>query len=144
MPRWAAALATVIVVYPAVTSTTSYARAIDNPPSKKQIVAALFFDRFDDSCAGPGPDDGCPPINIYRIVIRGPKCILASPSDRAEFGVHVERAYRCRFQSQIMTYRERPDPKRWRDDTAIIYLASHTSIWRAAPSVQVDNGSFAR
>ena len=117
----------------AVSSVGRPVLADHSPPSRHEIASAMTFDRFDDSCNGPGPDADCPIVNVYRFVVRNVRCGPASEHDREKYGVRVASAFRYNFKSQITTYRTKPDPARWQDDSAVIYLSADKN-WRAAPS----------
>jgi hypothetical protein len=96
------------------------------PPPAEEIAGAIAVLRFDDSCVGPGPDDGCPVISTNWYRVRNPRCRLATDRDRDRYSIQPGTAFVCRFESGIVAMGSRAMPRRWRRDQAVMYPTGAT------------------
>ena len=104
-------------------------------PSPSDISSALTHERFDDSCVGPGPSDGCPMINIYVVEVRKPHCSAAKSKELVPVWLRIRQSVVCRFESRI-GLGGRPDQSNsgsWRKEQAVLYLTSNG--WQIAAYV---------
>jgi hypothetical protein len=92
-------------------------------PTNDELASAVSRDRFRDDCVGEG-GDGCPPINIYRVVTRRAKCHPAQvPHELVRYSGRPVAAAECRFQSAVTTRGRRiPTKPTWTSGRATIYL----------------------
>jgi hypothetical protein len=97
-------------------------------PTRQDIGRALGLEWFDDSCADPASADGCPVINIYRVVVRNARYKAASRAERAPIRGEFHRAMMCRFE--YATAAGDAKPKRWRDIEKMLFLVDGEALCR--------------
>lgn len=94
----------------------------DPLPSPSELQSALTADRYSADCQGPGPGEGCPPINIYRVVTQSEYCRRIGRSPQPS---QARRATRhqvfCRFESAVATANQRTNLV-WQIDEARLSL----------------------
>jgi hypothetical protein len=110
--------------------------------SRKEIESALTFDRFDDSCQGPGPDDGCPMVNIDHVRIRGQKCDALRPAQIVSQGIRAAIAFSCRFESGTVSISQEGPPRKWHRDRAVIYSLDAEPRCKESVSAEVPDGTM--
>lgn len=81
-------------------------------PTKDELEATLTVSRFDDSCDDAAAASGCPPINIYSVVVRRLAC---REEPRIPSAGGTDRGVACRFQSAVVTPRSRPQRWTWEE-----------------------------
>nr|WP_294817845.1 hypothetical protein [uncultured Sphingomonas sp.] len=96
-------------------------------PTPLDLGVALTLERFDDRCAGPGPDDACPMINIYRVQVRKQHCRPANAAELVPVNVKVIRALVCRFESNVTTSARtfKAGSGHWHEDQALMYFTAN-------------------
>ena len=92
-------------------------------PTAVQIGYAVSNDRFRDDCAGEN-GDGCPPINIYRVVVKNSKCRpMPVPVALARYRSKPIAAVDCQFKSAVTgIVRTKSGRLVWKADHEKIYL----------------------
>jgi hypothetical protein len=108
-------------------ATTPQSLADSTQPSALDLGVALTLERFDDRCAGPGPEDACPMINIYRVQVRKQHCRPANAAELVPVNVKVTRALVCRFESNVSIVARtlRSGSDQWREDQALMYFTAN-------------------
>jgi hypothetical protein len=93
---------------------------VSGEPTREDIGLALGLEWFDDSCADPASADGCPVINIYRVVVRNARCRPANRAERSPIRGEFHRAVACRFEYATVAGNRKPE--RWRDLETMLFL----------------------
>jgi len=131
---WTTAAALALFLAPAAAAQTA-----PPVPTAQAIGIALTLDRFSDACEGPGPDEGCPMINIYRVLVRDPHCEpRPTPATDNRYYAEPLAAVACRFESAVVTVVQRGRPGWGADQSDFVLLSNglgwHVAEWQARPA----------